>query len=218
MADETNNIQGDGGNSQTSTGGAGTTLQEPTTFTQEQVEKQVSDALAAAGRTAEALRQHEASLAQKEADLAEKERQAALAEEEAVKNDPAKLNVLRERRALKEQQAAIAKQKAEIEKERKTVEADRAAIAKQKQERRAEELSAEHGVAKEILMMFGDVESMEKVAAALPKAGQPAGNQQAQNAGFKPFSGRTGGQGVNFDKMTPEEKIRYGLENPGAKT
>ncbi|MFA5432655.1 MAG: hypothetical protein WC319_07275 [Candidatus Paceibacterota bacterium] len=213
MADETNINQGDGGEVQTSADENGTTLQ-PETFTKEQLDKQVSDALAAAGRTATALQEKEASLAQKEAELADKERQAALAEEEAVKNDPSKLNVLRERRALKEQQAALAKQKAEIERERKRLEADQGEVAKIKLERKAAELAEQYGVSKEVLMLMPTAEAMDAVAPKLPKATPDGSNQ---NQSFKPFSGKTQGQGNDLSKLSPEQKIMYGLEHPAKK-
>jgi len=108
-----------------SAGGDGTTSKETTrTYTEEEKQKAVSDALAKAGRDAKTLETREAALnAEKEAvetakaEIAEVQKQIDKAELEAAEGDPARLRELQAKKSYKALLADLETKKKELNKQ-----------------------------------------------------------------------------------------------------
>jgi DNA repair exonuclease SbcCD ATPase subunit len=120
---------------ETPSGGKPGTTSEPEakTYTEEEKQKAISDALAKAGREAKALADKEAALNArqeaidaKQAEIDEAERRKEAAEFEAAKGDPELLRAYQDKQASKKELADILKQKADLKKEREVLDRDKA--------------------------------------------------------------------------------------------
>ena len=194
-----------------SKGAAGSTSGE--TFTREQVEKQVSDALAKAGRDAKKLEATRAEIAKQQEDLknwqAQREAEVEakeLAELEGVtKEKPHELPTLlaykqklaAQQKAVREREQALAKQEAEN--------AERLAKATAYEfKETASTIAAKYQVDLDKLLETGltDVVALDKVAALMPKK---------DAAAFKPDSGKSTTGSPGTQNLTPRELIARGL-------
>jgi hypothetical protein len=196
------------------------TSEETETFTKEQVEKMVSDRLAQAGREAKSLETRQADLDKREAQIKETMAQIQKAEEERelrelegltedpkVKQDLAsyKKKLAEQKRALIQMEADLKTKEAQFnekfEKATKTeLELTISAVAK--------EQNVDLEVLKEKINKLGlkDKDSIVEIASVMQKkTPTPA-----------PDSGKTLG-GTNISGLSPEAKIRYGMEHPEAK-
>jgi len=186
-----------------------TPKKEAKTYTEGEVKKQVSDALAAAGRDAKALADKEAGLnAQqgainaRQAEIDEQERQRDAAELEAARGDPDRLRVYQDRQSQKRESAGIEAQKADIKKQQ-------ADIDRQKTEHAAEIQAAQDAMLEIKIWQIATkykvdpvalknlnlptVEQIEEVAKVMPKQ---LGEGEAEATALTPDSAVTsGGQG-----------------------
>jgi hypothetical protein len=176
----------------------------PLTFTPEQVQKAVSDALARAGREARALETRKAGLDAREQAVREAEAHSEAEARKALEGKPDELSLFDRRRAVEAEAAEVAA-------ERKAVEAERAAHAGELRQAAALRfemavinLAGETGVDAGTLKDTGinDMETLKRVAALLPRKGQA----------ITPDSGKTAG-GEDLSKLSPGEKIARGLRN-----
>ena len=119
---------------QASKGSEGTTSKkEAKTYTEEEKQRAVSDALATAGRDAKALANQKADLDArqeainaKQAEIDEQERQRDAAELEAARGNPELMRVYEDKKSQKRVSASIEAQRADIKKQRETLDHDKA--------------------------------------------------------------------------------------------
>ena len=196
--------------SQTSTGGKETSQAPP--FTQEDVDKAVSDALARGGRDAKTLTNLSFTLqaAQKQFDDEKTEWQKRRDEEELdkVRDDPAALTAFQVQQKQREKERDLAQEKLKLEQDRAKHAEELKEVDIIKRTQAAAEVAMRLGVEISPLLEFtdGSVEAMEKLAKHLPKTGEA-------KPSLKPDSNKGVG-GMNFDKLSPQEKITYGLAHP----
>src|SRR3972149_10778498 len=100
--DETTENAQDTSERDSSGGNDGSTSKQPQTFTMYQMEQAKSDALSAAGRTANALEDRERKIAEREKSLEEWQRKQEEDEEDAARGDTGKLSALQQRRKIRE--------------------------------------------------------------------------------------------------------------------
>ena len=203
--------------------GKGQTSQTPETFTREQVEKELSDRLTEAGRTATALEKAKADIAKRETAVkeAEAKRQREDEErelrelEEATKEDPeVKPTLLAYKKKLAEKARNLIEEKAEIERRKAELEANEAGYSERFKKAATVELesmvfaaAAKHKVDANILkdkvdrLKLKDEESIDVIASAMPKK---AGTTKTD-------SGKTIG-GEDTSNLSPKEKIQRGLD------
>ena len=208
--DGTENKQGE---QQTSTSEApsaaqqGTPNQAPQTFTQEQVQKQVSDALARAGRAAKDLETRTADITAREIRILKAEQERELAELEAVKDKPEELSIVQRRQKLA---ADIRTHNAEVERQRAEWLSHEAEITEAKATRfevSVMSLAEKHGVSAEVLkakafeLAITTAEGIAKLAEILPK----------KTIVPVPDSGKTTGGGEDLSKLSAMELITRGL-------
>ena len=208
---------------QTSDGKDGNTSKAPETFTREQVEKELSDRLTEAGRTATALEKAKADIAKRETAVkeAEAKRQREDEErelrelEEATKEDPeVKPTLLAYKKKLAEKARNLIEEKAEIERRKAELEANEAGYSERFKKAATVELesmvfaaAAKHKVDANILkdkvdrLKLKDEESIDVIASAMPKK---AGTTKTD-------SGKTIG-GEDTSNLSPKEKIQRGLD------
>ncbi len=213
--DGTGNKQDTSATKQDSSGsGKGTqTVETPSTFTKEMVDKAVSDALSKAGRNAKSLSELEQRLNTGMADLTAKQqawqKEKEEAEELAVADDMPALTALREGRRRKtadeakvteltDRETKLAKREVELA---DVVERDRILTRTQL----AAEVAVEKGVSIDAILKLAKEdtrEAYEAVAEVLPKAKElPV---------LTPDSSRISG-GIDLDSLSPREKIDRGL-------
>jgi vacuolar-type H+-ATPase subunit I/STV1 len=185
------------------------TPDSPRTFTREQVTKQISDALARAGREAKALEAAKADITAREARLKAWEQEREDAELGDLTSDPAEKLTLKayreklraDRQALNEQLSALDKEKAEWE---AVIAETRAAIFGNT----ASTIAEKHGVSAEVLkdkaarLGISSLEALEELASVMPK----------KAAVTAPDSGRTTGGSADLSKMSAGDLIKRGLE------
>mgnify|MGYP000337451006 CR=1 FL=1 len=200
------------------------TSQTAKTYTQEEVDKAINDALAAKGRDAKRLSEWEASLKSQQleieatkADIAEMQRRMDEAELEAARYDPDKLKEYQARKSIKDQMA-------ELEKARKDLKRQQDELARSKAEHEAEveaarkatleiklwEIAARYEVDPSLLKDLNPQteEQAEKIAKRLSGLTKKPEGEKAKE--FIPDSGVTIGAGgtpttEQLDKMTPEQ-------------
>ena len=179
------------------------TSQQPETFTKAEVEKMVSDKLAAAGRAAKALESKEKSIRDRESALAkwEAEREEALLESVASEKPEEKITLKAFKDKLRADKQALTAQQEAFNKERAEWEG---AITDAKQTRfesGINTLATKHGVSAEVLKSkatkFGitDMTAIEELAEVMPK----------KIVAEKPDSGKTTG---GTSQLTPEMVAR----------
>ncbi len=186
------------------TSGAAAPGGNPRTFTPEQVDKLLSDRLAQAGREAKVLEARKAELETREKALQEREAK----ERERLQGNPEELSLFdRKRRLDAELRDFAARVKGHEEREASLT--SRLKHAEEVEFGLAvAELAQETGVDAAALKETGirDLAQLKKVAALLPHRG----------VNIRPDSGKTAG-GAGFGSMSPQEKIRFGMEYPEAK-
>ena len=196
-----------------SAGKRGTSEKEPETFTKEERDKAVSDALSKAGRTAKTFSELQQKLETGVADLTarqtkwQKERDEA--EEFAVRDNPEALTELQERRRRKVEDETRVTELTTRETKLAEREAELADIVEQhrilKRTELAAEVAVEKGVSIDAILKLAKEdtrEAYEAVAEVLPKVKEPLV--------LKPDSGRTIG-GTNWRDLTTDQKIARGL-------
>ena len=95
-------------------GKPGTTSEEtPQTYTEEQTQKMVSDALSKAGRAAKSLEQRETDIKTREDAIRAKEETQEAAELEKLKEDPDALAAYKDKKVIKQERAQLERDKAE---------------------------------------------------------------------------------------------------------
>jgi hypothetical protein len=185
------------------------TSQTPKTFTESDIKKAVSDALAKAGREAKALETAKADIAKREADIRKAEQDRELAELEAVKDKPDELSILQRKQKLA---ADIRAHNAEVERQRQEWDMHQAELTElkaAKYELSINGVADKNGVsadllkAKAIELGITDPAGIEKLAAIMPK----------KVAVPNVDSGKTMGGGVDTSNMSPRELITRGLKN-----
>lgn len=192
-------------------GGQGTSGKEPETFTSEQVAdaktKAVSDALAAAGRTAKSLEKREEAATKAEERIVAEREEKRQAEIEAARNDPDALTALQKRHRDADRKAELDKRERELETEKEkhqvTVQSDLEQIRIFNRTKIAAEVAVDKGVSVDSLLKLTQEdtrEAMEATAKILSEKKTP----------LKPDSGRTIG-GKSVDELSPDEKIQTGL-------
>ena len=205
-------------------GGEGETTPKDTakTYTETELQKAISDALAQKGRDAKTLADQAAGLkAQqdaiqaKEAELAEIQKQIDEAELEAARYDPDKLRTYQARQAEKQQRQSVeaerrqlAKEKAELERSRAEHQAEIDGARQLAMETKIYEIAARHEVNPAILkeLKLTTVEQVETVAKHL--SGMTPKEQKEEAAQFTPDSGVT--KGGTAEKSEEQQlKERY---------
>ena len=235
--DETKNIQKDSlqETGQTSKDSEGiTSAKETRTYSEAEVKKQVSDALAAAGRTAKQLTEKEASfqareeaIKARETEIAEFQRQRDEVELEEARSDPEKMREYQYKQAkkmeitnLEAQKADIRRQQEEINRSKAEHEAEIKIARDTLTEIKLWQIGAKYGISHVALkeLNLPDVEQAEKVAKALsamaPKRPTTGEAEAATEKPFTPDSGVTSGtHGVfspdQFEKLSISEKAKY---------
>jgi hypothetical protein len=218
--DETKGKEGDSLlNGQTSAQTDGTTSKvEPKLLTEEQAQKMVSDALAKAGRDAKALDSTRQELARMKAEAQQIIKDKEEEERKAVQSDPAKLSAFEMRkreRELEDQRRVLEETKARLESD---VEEDRKLARLYRRNVLTSTVASEYegiDMAKYQSLCENLGESptkgqIEKIAQALgtKKGETPSGNNPLP----KQASGRDEGTPIDYSKLSPEEKIRLGIE------
>jgi len=235
--DQKDTLQGTPGQSLTGED-QGTSKEDAKTYTEEDVKKQVNDALAAAGRNAKQLTDKEASLkAQEEAIKASKaeidefQSKRDQAELEAAKDDPYKMREYQRKQAQKQETATIESQRAELKKQQEELD-------RQKAEHEAEVKSARETQMDITLWQIAAAEKVNPVelkdtmkdlslttieqAKALakrlnkvaPKQPAEGDTEPGEEKPFTPDSGVTSGAKgeltpEQFEKLSMSEKAKY---------
>lgn len=216
--DEPKQKQDTSGKQDSSVAGKETPKVETLTFTKEMVDKAVSDALSKAGRTAKTLSEGEQKLNAGMADLAARQvawqKEKDEAEEKAIPSDDFQaLNDLRERR----RKAAEDKTKAtEFAEEKRRFDEEKAIHSERLMQldmldrtQLAAEVAVERGVSIDGILKGSKLakdysrETMVSIAELLPPA--------KESPTIVSDSGRTTRGGIDFDNLSPREKIEMGL-------
>ena len=193
----------------TSEGGKGTS--GVTTYTKDQVEKLVSDRLAAAGRDAKALEEGrkavEAGRARFEADQAAWQKQREAAEETALRDDPDAFQALQRKRDMERRDADLRKREETLTARSQEIAEREKVIQGTAKERLASQIAAELGIEASPLLKFtdGSEEAMRELASVLPKKG-------SNGASFKPDSGGTAGGAKDLNGLSPHELARMAYD------
>lgn len=186
-------------------------------YTREQVEKMVSDRLAAVGREAKALRDKEKQVADELRQIAdarlEFQRQKEEAELETARDDPTELSRIKREQKLRQQQQAAERKEAElVDREAKAADREKEADEKLAKVAAVTIASKYEGVVPEDLLNFtdGSPDKMEVLA-------QKLSGKKGTAPRMKIDSGVTagGGKGLTVEairKMSPEELIRNAKE------
>jgi len=186
---------------------------EPVTFTKEQVEKEVSDRLAAVGRDAKTLETREKALdAREQAVKAENERIAQaqrereMAEVEAAKDDPAALTLIQQRQSVRAREDKLKADREELDRDKVQHQGDIESANATKREIAIWDIAQKNTVDAATLKEKCDKfnlqtpEQMEEMAKTMGAKPPP----------LKPDSGVTRG-GVSWRDLSPDEKLRKGL-------
>ena len=170
---DTSQVTGD-----TSGGDKGTSEQTPETFTKDQRDKAVSDALSSAGRDAKALETIRTKLEKATEELVQtKARWHKEKDEEELDkagDDKDALSRVRARQEQREVKAKLAKAEQELEGEREKVKEVGAQTQELERTQKAAEIAVKHGVDFNTLVKFtdGSPKAMEELAQTLTKKGE----------------------------------------------
>lgn len=210
----------------------GTSTKEAKTYSEEEVQKAVNDALAAKGRDAKSLTDKEAeinarqeAINAKQAEIDEWERQRDAAELEAAKGDPVKLREYQRKQVQKQERASVEAEKAELRRQREAFNRDKAeheaelnAARGAQMEIKLWQIGEKYGVDPVVLkeLNLPNVEQAEAVAKRLSKKEQrpPEGETEATKETKTFDSGLTSGnRGTlspeQFEKLSASEKKKY---------
>lgn len=181
-----------------------------TTYTEEQVQKRISDERAQAGRKVSGLEKQVKTLSDQLNEATQRhqslQKQMDDAKLEAARDNPQALNLYQQEQQLRQQQEEIAKQKREIEQSKAEHEQELQEARDAKNEIEVWNVAQKYGVDASVLKGLGlQGEQLENVAKAMGQ-GKPAAPSVATDSNV------TSGAGVDFSKMSPTDKIKYGLE------
>ena len=179
------------------------------TYTEEQVQKRVSDALAKAGRESKAIETARADLAAREAQIKQFEQEREDAELDGVDATPAEKQTLK---AYKDRLRAAQKafnEQVEVHNKEKALWEGQINQAKETQfETTLNQIAAKHNVsaealkAKAVKMNLKDEGAIEEIAEIMPK----------KVIAVTPDSGKGVGGADNLSKLSPRELISLGLK------
>lgn len=150
------------------------------TYTKTDVQKQISDALAAAGRDAKsiaAIRKQAESLKadadRRAADVDRREQEHELRERESLSDDPAALSDFQRRADLRKREAETKRVAQEADRKLAEADAGLAEVAQWRREQAASVLASRYAVNASLLLEFtdGTTEKMEKLAQTLSERG-----------------------------------------------
>jgi len=152
----------------------GTSEKNEETFTKSQRDKAVSDALAAAGRTAKSLEKREDALKKAGEKVERLERERYEADKLEAKDDNDKLDAIERGRKDRERKAELLRREAELEEREEKVKGVEGVAKKAEIREAAMKLAIKHDVDIESLVTFtdGSTEKMEDLAKLLPKKGE----------------------------------------------
>jgi len=211
---------------QTSGGTGETTPKEtPKTYTEQEAQKLVSDALAAKGRDAKTLSDKEASLNALQADIdaakaeiVEFERQKDQAELEEARRDPAKMVDYQQKRNYRKLLQDLDSQKADLRRQQDEFNRQKGDHDQQIQqanqtmmEVKVWQIAGKYGVDADRLKKLNlpTIEAVEAVAKELSPVQRPPESTEAKEPEFTPDSGVTSGVSQptpeQLEKMTPEQ-------------
>ena len=217
--DETKATQQDasGKNQDSSGGDEGSTSKEPQTFTEEQRDKAVQDALSAAGRDAKSIKEKSVEAEQiltnakktQEGIQAEQKRWQGdrdEAERETVKDDSEALKSLQERQRQRAKEAELARRAQELDAKEERHKGKLEEADKVTKELSARDIASKYNIDAESLVKFtdGSEEAMEELAQQLPKKGTP-------KLPLKTDAGTTAGGGGGIP--TDRERFRDWIAN-----
>jgi hypothetical protein len=226
--DGTENPKGLSSEGQTSEGETQGTSKQTKTYTEEELQKAKSDALAQAGRDAKAFSEREAALkAEKDAIEAEKtkiadwQRQREQAELDEARKDPDKLAQWQKRQQEKTRDAEFAKREADLNKRQVDLtkreaehEAEITSAREAKLEMKVFELAGKYNL-NPIVLKDGMKDlglSTPEQAEALAKRLSETGKRPPEGEALKPASGVTSGGG----KLTNEQLDKLPMEDYAA--
>ncbi len=191
---------------------------EITLFTQEQVDKVRSDILSEKGREISGLQQQIGTIPTLQSQLDEARNQFAEAkraqearEYELVKENPDALKAYERNRDLSNREAALKEGQFKLTREQETHSSMLEAANKVSSLNQAQVVGQKYGVPPELLVDQKTPELMEAFAQQL--APHIKGTQT-----LIPDSGVGTGAGIDLEKMSAEEKLRYAVEHPSKKT
>jgi uncharacterized protein (DUF3084 family) len=231
--DGTENPKGLSSEGQTSEGEAqGTSQATPRTYTEEELQKAKSDALAAAGRDAKSLSEKEATLkADREAVETEKtkiadwERRREQAEQDEARKDPDKLAAWQKKQTEKTRDAEFTKREQDVKKREQDLarrEAETAETVKAAQETtlgvKVYEIAAKYDLNPEELrkdmkdLTLTTLEQLEKYAKRISTTGQRPPGDEGAKVTTAPVTVPTSG-GARKDYTS----IKFGTNAPSAK-
>ena len=183
------------------------TSQQPQTFTEEQVSKRVSDALAKAGREAKTFEATRADIAAREAKLAEFEAKREEAEFDGIDATPQqKLELKAYKDRLRAEKQAYLKELEDFKKEKAEWEGQINEAKTTRFESSVTSIADKHNVSAEALkakaakLGITDLEAINELAEVMPKKAVVA----------TPDSGKTTGGSITAN-MSPRELIAAGL-------
>lgn len=224
--DETKETQANSpqGTEKASAGSEGTTpTVQAKTYTQSEMDKAIQADRISRGRDAKAFEVREKSLTEREERIKAEEAKIEAAEVERLKDNPEALDLHKQRKAIKEERAALERDKAEHS---ATIKAAQDSV----REKAIWGIAAEHREdPKEMADLFNrlnglgidDMEKLGQIADAIApkKAEESAEEQDEGKAPFNPDSNVTSGSGkqytgVSFEKNAPSAKdmISKGLK------
>lgn len=199
-----------------STGAEESTSQTPQTFTKEEVQKQISDALAKVGREAKAIETAKKDIEAREVRLKVAEQAREDAELDGAINEVPEGERESQRQTLKTYKDKLRADRQALTEREKTLaikEAEWEDSINEAQELKFEmmvfEIAGKNGVSAEVLkdkaakLKITDENGIEELALVMPK----------KTDVLPPDSGKTAGGGIDLDGMSPSEKIAYGLRN-----
>ncbi len=188
----------------------------PATYTEEEKNKAVNDALSSAGRTAkeqEARQQHlddedKAAAERRASDRREREE----AELEAAADDPQAQKDVRARHKQGARDDELARLRDEKVADKAKLQEQGEALTGRDRKDKANALAAEHKVSAKDLLEFtdGDPVKMEALAKQLPKVGIP-------NQGLNVDPSVNSGKGGDSQNLTPTQKIQAGIKEGKSK-
>lgn len=178
------------------------TPKAPPTFTEDQVKKAVSDALAKAGREAKSLSEKETAIAAREKAISEAEARRETEERERLKDKPEELTIYDRKRQMDAEAKRIAEEKKAIEADKASHQAELDEAKALKHEMAVFNLATELNVDANTLKDTGiaDLEQLKKVGAMLPKKSVSVQVDSGKTAGGSTLTSEM------ISKMSPDER------------
>jgi len=189
---------------QPSEGTEGITSTEPQTYSQEQLTKAISDALAKAGRDDKSLSARDAAVKAREDALAEQDRQRDAAELAEAQKDPGQLAVYQKKQADKQRGKSLDDREAEINRSKAENEAEITAARERDKEITIISVASAKGIDPVRLKTLSEqfnVEGKEKLEELAAEITSGKKDFEADNA-------MTKGVHQDWHDLSPDEKIR----------